>query len=873
MNRIPTTMKKTILLFLSLGIFFIAQADVSKTINVATAGTLSTILTAGEKTTVTNLTVTGEIDARDVKCMRDEMTLLAVLDLSATVIKQHTGTTGTYPSPSASYPANQIPQYSFCNPTTGISKISLETIMLPVTVNFIGSNSFRGCTGLTGTLTLPGSVTTIGDAAFQSCSGLTGSLILPNSVTRIANNAFSYCTGLTGSLTLPNSVTTVGSSAFRNCSGLTGSLILPNSVTTIDDYAFSFCSGLTSVTLGSGVTSIGMFAFSGDYNLKVINSLNTTPPTLELHAFQSILPSMVYVPWSGLGAYKATDGWNMFNLAAKKEVTIHNPTAGNLATALITAGYGPLSTITHLTVTGNLNGVDFPQMNTNMTTLTVVDISGCTLAGNALPANAFKNKTTLTSIKLPASVVSIGENAFASCTTLGTIPLSAAVTSIGNYAFAGCISLNGTLTLPAGITAINNGTFNGCIGLTGSLTLPGSVSAIREAAFQGCTGFTGNLSIPNSVDSIGEWAFYGCTGFTGKLTLPDNITTISSYAFTKCTGLSGALTIPLSVIRINNDAFYACTGFSQLTINKNVTTIGDNAFRDCTGLEKITVARSLPPTIYSNTFLGVNKETTVLEIPTGSTRAYQTADYWSLFQLFTETAMAETYNITFQIGTGGIVKENNVSMGNGSVLLVNSGSCKTFAFAPNPGYEIATVMYGGVDIKSQITNNQYTTPAVNTNTPLSITFQKIQYKISIQTGGSGVMNLYYEYGSTPSFDFTPSTGSKIQTVFYNGNNVTANLAGNVYRVPAIIANSILVVNFVSISTNESALPGNEVKVYASHSEIVVERTSKGETVSLYTLNGVELQSVRSQGARLVLPIQREGVYLVKTQSKTFKVVL
>lgn len=866
-------MKKTILLFLSLCIFFIAQADVSKTINLTTAGTLSTLLTAGEKTTVTNLTVTGEMDARDVKCMRDEMTVLAVLDLGAVVIKQHSGTTGTYPSPTASYPANQIPQYSFCNPTTNVSKISLKTITFPATVDFIGSNSFRGCTGLTGTLTLPGSVLTIGDAAFSGCSGLSGSLILPGSLTRIANTAFTDCTGLSGSLTIPNLVTSIGSAAFRNCSGLTGSLILPNSLTTIEFYTFSFCSGLTSVTLGSAVTSIEMFAFSGDNNLKVINSLNTTPPTLESHAFQSILPSMVYVPWSGLGTYKATEGWNMFNLAAKKEVTIHNPTAGNLAATLLDAGYGPLSTITHLTVTGNLNGVDFPQMNTTMTKLTVVDISGCTLAGNALPANAFKNKTTLTSIALPASVVSIGENAFASCTTLGNIPLPEAVTSIGSYAFASCISLNGTLTLPAGLTAINNGTFNGCIGLNGSLTLPGSVTSIGESAFLDCKGLTGDLSIPNSVDSIGELAFYGCKGFRGKLTLPDNIKTISSYAFTKCTGLNGELIIPLSVTRINNDAFYACTGFTQLTINKNVTTIGDNAFRDCTGLEKITVARLVPPTIYSNTFFGVNKVTTVLEIPTGSTSAYQTANYWSLFQLFSEIDMNETFDITFQIGTGGIVKENNVSMGDGSVLLVNSGTTKTFAFAPSPGYEIATLTYGGVDVKSQVANQQYTTPAVNANKHLSITFQKIQYKISIQTGGSGVMNLYYEYGSSPSFDFAPSTGSKIQTVFYNGCDVTANLTGNVFRVPAIIANGILVVNFVSISTNEGALPGNEVKAYAAHSEIVVEGTSQGETVSLYRLNGVQVQTIQSQGNRILIPVQCPGMYLVRTASKTFKVVL
>lgn len=868
-------MKKTILLFLSLSLFLIAQAQVSKTINVTTAGTLSTLLTAAEKTTITNLTITGEIDARDVKCMRDEMTVLEVLDLGAASIKAYSGGAGTDSYPASSYSANYMPQYSFCNSNTYVGKVTLKTITLPAVITSIGSYAFYNCTGLSGSLTLPSSVTTIGTSAFESCTGLSGSLILPDMVTSIGMSAFSGCTGLSGDLTLPGLVTIIRSGAFRGCTGLTGSLILPNSVTTIEDYAFSFCSGLTNVTLGSGVNSIGMFAFTGDNNLKVINSLNTNPPALAFQAFQSILPSMVYVPWSALGTYKATAGWNMFNLSAKKEVTIHNPTAGSLAATLLVAGYGPLSTITHLTVTGNLNSLDISQMKINMTTLNSVNISGATLAGNALPANAFENKTTLTSIALPATILSIGDNAFAGCTTLsGAVPLPAAVTSIGNYAFSGCMSLSGTLTLPAGVTAINNGTFSGCIGLSGSLIIPSAVTSLGEGAFYGCTGFTGDLSIPHSVTSIDNGVFYGCTGFTGKLTLPNGITTIFSYSFYNCTGLSGELIIPASVTRIEEYAFYKCTGFKQLTINKNVTTIDDNAFRDCTGLTKITVARSLPPVIYSNTFSGVNKETTVLEIPMGSTNAYQTADYWNLFQLFTEIAMpADTYDIMFQIGTGGEVKENNVNMGNGSVLVVNRGTTKTFTFAPNPGYEIATLTFGSVDVKSQLVNNQYTTPTVNTSTSLSITFQKIQYKISIQTGGSGAMNLYYEYGATPSFDFTPSPGWKIQSVFYNGNDVTASLTGNVYKVPPVSSNSTLVVNFVSITTNESALPGKQVKVYTVHSGIVVEGTSQGETVQLYTLKGVQLQSLKSQGERILIPVQQAGVYLVRTATKTFKVVL
>ncbi len=55
-------MKKTLLLFLCFSLSVLANAIVSKTINLTTAGTLSTALTSTELTTVTNLTVTGKID-------------------------------------------------------------------------------------------------------------------------------------------------------------------------------------------------------------------------------------------------------------------------------------------------------------------------------------------------------------------------------------------------------------------------------------------------------------------------------------------------------------------------------------------------------------------------------------------------------------------------------------------------------------------------------------------------------------------------------------------------------------------------------------------------------------------------------------------
>ena len=104
-------MKKILSILIFAILTTIATAQVSKTVNVTTAGTLSS-LASSFLTTVTNLTLTGNIDARDVVCMRDAMTALAVLDISAVSINAYNGSLGPVNS-SVSYPVNEMPQYSF----------------------------------------------------------------------------------------------------------------------------------------------------------------------------------------------------------------------------------------------------------------------------------------------------------------------------------------------------------------------------------------------------------------------------------------------------------------------------------------------------------------------------------------------------------------------------------------------------------------------------------------------------------------------------------------------------------------------------------------------------------------------------------------
>lgn len=284
-------MKKLLLLltFLSLtsGIF----AQVSKTVNVSTAGTLSSTLASNELATITNLTVTGTIDARDFKTMRDKMPLLAVLDMSGVTIAAYYGSGGTSPSwGDFNYPANNFPNYAFSYPNTEQGKINLISIVLPTSCTTIDSFAFAHCNGLTN-VTIPSSVKSLKQYVFYYCSGM-NSIIIPSSVNSIGFCTFAMNSGLVsvdsnnpnyssldgvlydkaqttliscpiskiGSFTIPSSVTSIEIYAFLGCKGLT-IVTIPSSVTSIGDDAFEFCNGLTTVTIPSSVTSISMNAF------------------------------------------------------------------------------------------------------------------------------------------------------------------------------------------------------------------------------------------------------------------------------------------------------------------------------------------------------------------------------------------------------------------------------------------------------------------------------------------------------------------------------------------------------------------------------------------------------------------------------------
>lgn len=230
-----------------------------------TAGRLAELLTSEELSGITSLTLTGSMDARDFKVIRDRMPLLEKLDISQATVAAYSGGDGTI-SKFVDYPANAIPSLALASWPQYPGKYHLAEITLPGSITLIGDYAFAGCMTLK-ELSLPSQVTAIGKGAFADCSGLT-TFIVPSAVTTVGADAFRNCTGLT-TMTLSPLLTEIAESLFINCSGLV-SIYIPDYVTSIGQQAFYGCSSLSVISMPHLIRSIGSYAFLGCSSLKEV---------------------------------------------------------------------------------------------------------------------------------------------------------------------------------------------------------------------------------------------------------------------------------------------------------------------------------------------------------------------------------------------------------------------------------------------------------------------------------------------------------------------------------------------------------------------------------------------------------------------------
>ena len=373
-----TTFKSVIVTIIVL-LSFNIQQTFAITVDVKTAGTLSTLIPSSNMYSITTLSITGYLNGTDFRLIRQlagntydgRVTYgqLSELDLSgATII-----------SGGDTYYADLIVlddtlcRYMFKNCT------KINKIILPNSVNHIGHGAFEGCTGLKSVI-IPDNITSIGDDAFRDCSSLTD-ITLPNSITTIGERAFLGCSKLIN-FTIPNSVIHIGEMAFEDCKNLVrfivpedhevfsvidsvlynkdksmmircpegmprgykiregllsigndaffgcehlDSIVIPLGVNYVGGRSFENCTRLRYVKIPSSVISLGC-SFYNCITLEETHNNNKTPQDIDMFCFEFVNKKTckLYVPRGSKNDFMNARYWKEFENIIEENITAND---------------------------------------------------------------------------------------------------------------------------------------------------------------------------------------------------------------------------------------------------------------------------------------------------------------------------------------------------------------------------------------------------------------------------------------------------------------------------------------------------------------------------------------------------------------------
>ena len=109
---------------------------------------------------------------------------------------------------------------------------------------------------------------------------------------------------------------------------------------------------------------------------------------------------------------------------------------------------------------------------------------------------------------------------------------------------------------------------------------------INDNAFSSCNGIE-SITLSNNLMSIGNNAFSYCSNLK-EILIPNSVTSLGESAFSGCSSLEN-VTIGTGVTTINESAFSNCSKLPKITIPSNVKTIGNNVFNKCTSLATVVI--------------------------------------------------------------------------------------------------------------------------------------------------------------------------------------------------------------------------------------------------------------------------------------------
>lgn len=559
-----------------------------------------------------------------------------------------------------------------------------------------------------------------------------------------------------------------------------------------------------ALTIGSGVTTIGDYAFYESWKLKSV-SFPSTLKSIGKYAFyrgsagsNNNTQQTITIPNSvtslGVGAFYSYRNLNTL-------------TIGTGVTAIPDSCFMHCDSLKTVSLPNKLKTIGNYAFHCDWDIPSIVIPNTVTTIGE----HAFSYCSDLKTVTLSSGLKTIGKAAFQRCTVLTSVSIPNSVTSLGPAAFYDCESMK-TLTLGTGLKTISADCFGYCKSLT-SVTIPNNVTSLGEDAFYYCSGLK-TISFGTGIKTIPSKCCYLCTSLS-SVTIPSGVTTIGTYAFYDCISLK-TITIPSTVTTIDQSAFYECTGLTSLTIPNGVKTIGNYAFCSCSALKTVTIPASVT-SIASSAFNSCSSLTDVylswtsnipqrpaysfnsanikIHIPCGTEDLYRAKGWFD----YAQPVSPSYYKLTVKSANSA---QGKVKIGSGTAaatatLSVGCSENVTIEAVPSTGYHFTKWNDNNTSNPRTVTMTAAATYTAN--------FAVNTYTITVKTNNSGLGTVSgggtYQEGKTATLTATPANCTSAFVQWNDGNTDNP-------RSFTVTENKTLTAQFVSLTGNCGASGNN-----------------------------------------------------------------
>ena len=157
-----------------------------------------------------------------------------------------------------------------------------------------------------------------------------------------------------------------------------------------------------------------------------------------------------------------------------------------------------------------------------------------------------------------------------------------------------------------------------------------------------------------------------------------------------------------------------------------------------------------------------------------------------------------------------------------------------------------------------------TLPAIESN----------EVELLVQNSYYNNLTLYLTKGATQKLKIESTDEYfELNTILFNGEDVTEDFVEGVYTTPAIEENSVLNISFTIPTAQDAPMQNSRIKAYGHRGDVVVTGCERGESIAIYDVDGVLLRTMYATGNVMRIAMPTDAIYVVKAADAAVKVAL